>query len=147
MAGRGVMRAPAKLTWNKSRREYRSGSQSYDWFYELSKREQARLRSGWFAPRGEGESPDEMNERLPTRKWLEHTRHSDAARTVAKGGSLRSDRYGGLTGTSLTADARQHRPAADGTTFYTNSEGEVIPISPPKKVRARHVDYGADEAF
>jgi hypothetical protein len=151
MVGKGTMAAPAKLVKRRSaagHSEYRStGAGDYDWFYKLSRREQARLRGGWFAPAGTGESPDEVAERMPISKWLEHTRHSDAARAVASGRHLQSDRYGGLTGQSLVRDQRDHPPAADGTRFYTNTDGEVIPISPPKPVKAHRVDYGADEAF
>lgn len=149
MVGRRAMAAPHALTYRKGeyrKGEYRSDQAGYEWFHELSKGEQARLRKGWFAPKGEGESPDEIGDRMPIKEWLEHTRHADAAQVVARGGHLKSDRYGGLTGRSLRKDQQEHKPNANGVRFYTNTDGEVIPIVPPKKKYAA-VDYGADEAF
>jgi hypothetical protein len=161
--GRGMVRAPEKLTKRRTalgRSEYRNDqADNYDWFYGLSRNEQSRLRRSWFAPatdyKGEktkARSIDELEEKMSIKDWLEHTRGADANRALANGKSVTSSRFGGLSASRLRKD-QEHRPDADGTTFYTNSEGEVIPISPPR-LSKRRFGYGTkgyrpedDEAF
>jgi hypothetical protein len=159
-AGRGRLRAPPPLERRAARENlgsYRmagnASAQGWDWFYGLSKAEQRRLREGWFTDTG-GQSLDEIEERIPIRQWLDHTRRADAARALSTGRELNRDRYGGLNPNSLIAgtpyDAAEihgpragrhikdaaaagrlgphHAAGAHGVEFFTDKRGIVHPI-------------------
>lgn len=130
----------------------RARTSEWDWFYELHRDEQKRIRSNWIAPAGRGVAPDELEGAGTTMaEWLSLTRGIDAARSVQRGRGRSSSRYGGMTPRSLihTGDAEdygrpvrsfadrhgrehEHRPNANGVAFYTDKEGRVHPITPKR---------------
>ncbi len=80
------------MRWGGGYRQKRT-SGNWDWFYGLTKKEQARLRENWF---GGVQDPDEIEERVSIREWLDLTRRVDAARALGSGRLVNPDRYGGL---------------------------------------------------
>jgi hypothetical protein len=84
--------------------QYRRASASdFDWFDALTKDEQKRLYSRWFAPEGHGEAPDEVAERMPIQEWLRLTRQADLGRAMASGKGTNPARFGNLRPSSLIA--------------------------------------------
>ena len=110
-AGPHKMAAPERLVKRRTvlgRSEYRSTQAAdYDWFYGLSKAEQARLRENWFSDSPNAQSPDEVFAKIDERDWLENTRIVDASRALASGriGDYNPKRYGGLSPNSLILDS------------------------------------------
>jgi len=110
-AGPHKMAAPERLLkrstfWGTT--EYRSTQAAdYDWFYGLSRAEQARLRQNWFSDNPTAKSPDEIFDKVDQRQWLENTRVVDAARALASGriGEFNPRRYGGLNPNHLIEGA------------------------------------------
>ena len=105
-AGPGAMAPPERLKKEAMRwgGAYRSTQAAdWDWFYGLSRAEQARLRENWFARPGHGEAPDEIAERIPIKEWLALTRTTDMARAMATGRNVNRDRYGNMSPASLVA--------------------------------------------
>jgi hypothetical protein len=100
------MRAPERLERRAERvgGGYRSKQAgSYDWFYELHPKEQARIRANWMTSSGNAPTPDEIEARVPIREWLTATRAIDMAKAVETGRQVSKDRYGGQTPASLIA--------------------------------------------
>lgn len=163
--GEGRIQAPPRLERQAERfgGGYRSRTAAdYDWFYGLSRAEQARIRENWFTA-GPGLSPDELEDMgLPVREWLALTRGIDAARAVQTGRQLQTDRYGGR---DPVAFLKVGEPADEGTPyrpdehngervqFFTDENGVVHPIRASYEHRASGLaravpaDYGDDEPF
>jgi hypothetical protein len=95
---RGYREAPR---WGGQYR--RASAADYDWYDALTKFEQKRLYSRWFAPEGHGESPDEMAERMPIKEWLRLTRQADLGKAMASGRGTNAARFGGLRPSSMIA--------------------------------------------
>jgi len=75
---------------------YRAATSEYDWFYGLSRAEQARLRENWFTHGKGGTSPDEVEDMgLTMTEWLALTRGIDAAKAVKVGRVPTAARFGG----------------------------------------------------
>ena len=105
-AGPGMMAPPPRGEYAPKRfgGGYRRKTQAdWDWYDALSKDEQRRLSERWFAPRGHGQSPDEISERIPVREWLALTRQADLGRAMATGKGTNPKRFGGLRPSSLVA--------------------------------------------
>lgn len=97
----------SKQNWLSGRREYISAQAAdYDWFYGLSREEQARLRENWFGNSPDAQAPDEVFQKMSQQDWLAHTQVVDASRALASGraGDFNPKRYGGLNLNSLIID-------------------------------------------
>jgi hypothetical protein len=175
-AGSGKMRRPRRLSYERG--EYRSREAAdYDWFFSLSKAEQSRIRENWMTESSHGEAPDEIEEKIPIREWLDLTRRVDMSRALATGRHVQRDRYGGLNPKSLIAGepydpavlhggddqaAHDHisrarregrlgkhhaHHAGPGVQFFTDKEGIVHPIRRTYETKVQAMRPGDEEAF
>lgn len=147
----------------------RSATSSYDWYYGLSVKEQARLRRNWFsgeratkgtggAKRGPraaftgkgGTAPDEVEEMgLPIREWLALTRGIDNARAARRGRAPlidARDYHGHARTSSISYSTRPGAREVDRSErvqFRTAPDGTVYPLTPAKGDTKHHVNiYG-----
>ena len=100
------IRAPERLERRAERigGGYRSRQAgSYDWFYSLDPKEQARVRRNWMSSSSSAPSPDEIEKELPIEAWLDLTRAVDMSKAVASGRHVNRRLYGGRTPESLIA--------------------------------------------
>jgi hypothetical protein len=115
---------------------YRSRSaEDWDWFYGLSKAEQARLRANWFA-HDAGAAPSDLESfGFTPQKWLALTRGVDAARALQRNHYVKANRYGGHNPTTFLVKGRpedygervEHDPSSK-VQFFTDENGVVHPI-------------------
>lgn len=134
---------------------YRSRQRGlYDWFYELDPKEQARLRRNWMSSSSSAPTPDEIEEHLPIRDWLDLTRAVDMSKAVATGRQTNRRLYGGKTPESFIAgepyDLRelhhQDEERAARHVRRARAEGRIGRHHAPKNPRnvRRGIAYKAD---
>jgi hypothetical protein len=151
------LKAPPRLQQRAKRfgggHVQKATKENYDWFYELSQAEQARIRSNWMTESSTAAAPSEIEERISMTDWLRLTRAIDMSKAIQTGRHVQADRYGGQSPASLIAgepydlEEIHHRDGRRRAAHWKAAKqagkfGHGHPVN-PKNVR-RGIAYRAD---